>query len=167
LHPTKTRGLVGCSPVWCPGGLRPIESFAPGSDLLAYDFFMGSVTRTRVERLDVHQADLDLLKLMADPAAPLYVTPGHWFHTGDEWVLSEDLRFTGRVLTASAGRVGVSSHPPVRCWNHTVYNLNTRHGTYLVGRSGLVVSGVVEVSGTSGEGGLHARVLEESSLWKP
>jgi hypothetical protein len=131
------------TPVLGPAGRRPIEAIRPGDSVLRYDYETGCVGRTEVVAVDVHEGEFDLLGLHVDGHEPLYVTAGHWFYTGESWVLSEELSRHGRVLTASGTSVKVTLTGPARSQPIRVYNVRTEFGTYLVGNSGLVASGVV------------------------
>jgi hypothetical protein len=110
---------------------------------LGYDHATGRVGRTRVVAVDGHPGEFDLLTLHVAGSEPLSVTAGHWFWTGDDWVLSEDLARHGRVLSVSGTPVSAALTGPERSRALRVYNVQTECGTYLVGGPGLVVSGVV------------------------
>jgi hypothetical protein len=92
--------------------------------------------------VDVHLGEFDLIGVHMDGSEPIYLTAGHWFYTGQEWVLSEHLARAGRVLTRSGHAAEVGATEPARFGPSRVYNVRTAFGTYLVGSLGLVVSGV-------------------------
>jgi hypothetical protein len=158
------------TPVWCPGGARPIESLGAGDRVLTYDYFRGRLLPTAVQGVDVHGGDLDLLRIESPGAEPVLVTPGHWFFTGRRWLVSEELHQTGEVLGASGKAVPVATSAAGRFWAVAVYNLRTEFGTYLVGAPGLVASGVLAEQGDAPvEAALRAngcgRVEEELAWW--
>jgi hypothetical protein len=131
------------TPVLGPHGPRPISTLRPGDWVLGYWPTVGCFARTRVVTLDVHPGEFDLLSLHVPGPERLSVTPGHWFYTGADWVLSENLDRHGSVLSISGKTVPVTVTGPVRSEPLLVYNVQTECGTYLVGGYGLVVSGVV------------------------
>jgi hypothetical protein len=131
------------TPVLCPHGPRPIGTLRPGDWVLGYSPTLGRFARTRVVTLDVHPGEFDLLSLHLPGPEPLSVTPGHWFYTGADWVLSENLDRHGSVLSISGETVSVTVTGTVRPEPLLVCNVQTECGTYLVGRCGLVVCGVV------------------------
>jgi hypothetical protein len=131
------------TPVLGPHGPRPIATLRPGDWVLGYWPTIGCFARTRVVTLDVHTGAFDLLSLDVPGSERLSVTPGHWFYTGADWVLSEYLDRDGSVFSISGKTVPVTVTGPVRSEPLLVCNVQTECGTYLVGRSGLVVSGVL------------------------
>jgi hypothetical protein len=140
------------TPVWCPGGARPIESLGAGDRVLTYDYSRQRLMETAVQGIDTHEGDLDLLRIESPDAEPVPVTAGHWFFTGRRWLLSEELHQAGRALAASGTAVPVATRAAGRFWALAVYNLRTELGTYLVGAPGLLVSGVLGAQGGSPRG---------------
>lgn len=128
------------TPVWCPEGVRPIESIREGDLVLAYDLNERMVVESRVSRCEASQDEFNMLDVEACDGDRFCVTTEHAFYDGVDWVPSEDLAAAGFVLNADGRRVSVSATEPRRCERLTTYNLRTQHETYLVGFTGLVVA---------------------------
>jgi intein/homing endonuclease len=116
----------------------------PGDTVLAFDAQIQCVVESTVLEVQKHSMTeaTELLAIAFADGTSVTVTPWHPFLSDRSWVYSQHLRPSMDVIAAS-GKVRVRSVQPLRDNARFVYNLVTEHGTYLVGQSGVVVSGQV------------------------
>ncbi|RMH56959.1 MAG: hypothetical protein D6679_07460 [Candidatus Hydrogenedentota bacterium] len=106
-------------------GYQPISGIAVGDEIVSVTFD-GTLFVDRVEKLDVHHGEISVIELSLDDDVIL-VTPDHKVWSGEKWIRAADSIYVSRT---KVGRIVPA-----------VYNLRTTTGTYLVGYSGLLVSG--------------------------
>ena len=133
--------FVPGTPVLCPGGWRRIESIANGETVLAWNSRRRCVTETLVTHADVHRGRFEVLVLETSTGEKIHATRDHPFFDGTQWLGCEELARSGRAFAGPGKSVRVSIGSPALTQAQTVHNLQTEAGTYLVGRTGLVVSG--------------------------
>lgn len=139
--PTKVCCFPKGTAIWVPKGLQAIESIQQGDEVLTLGH-SGRIEVTVVTDVDRHHGNYELIDVAAD-SDRVSVTPDHAFYNGNEWVRATDLQHTRWALNAAnlVQRV-ICSHRR-RCGDTIVYNLRTDTDTYLVGHSGMLVSGYV------------------------
>ncbi|MCH8922169.1 MAG: Hint domain-containing protein [Planctomycetes bacterium] len=125
-------------------GTRRIDCIAVGDRVLAYDLVTQRIVTSVVLRVDVHDEDFELVRVRCGEGPPISVTPQHPLFDGGNWANFDE--FAGQQVWSSLLHKKVSL---IECDRFTqrggkVYNILTRHGTYLVGEAGLIVSGVSE-----------------------
>ncbi len=144
-------------------GLRPIETLLPEDTVVTYDSQLKRVVQTKVLALEVHQGDFEVLRLAIGSDEFLEVTTQHPFYTRGGWVWSDSLTMHDDLLALDENFVQVAPSTPVRQESITVFNMRTEHGTYLVGRTGILVSGRSKINGPPGPVGKFSSRIEHVS----
>ncbi len=130
--------------VMTPHGPRPIQAFLENDRIITYDLDQSQLIETLVEKVDIHIGRHTLLEFRVGRRSSTWVTAGHRFFDGSDWMPCQDLRM---VLTAT-GKIHSAYSLPTPRIAHAVYNLRTSTGTYLIGDEATLTSGgkVIDLS---------------------